>query len=161
MLAPVGAERLRVLDLYVDADACPVKEEICRVAKRYQLNVTFVSNARMRIPDQAAVRLVVVGDQFDAADQWIVEHLSRDDIVVTTDIPLAAQCVKGGARVLAPSGQPFTDANVGGALATRELMRDLRAEGLISGGPPPFGTKDRSRFLDRLDALIRQIQRAQ
>ena len=131
------------------------------MAKRYQLNVTFVSNARMRIPDQTAVRLVVVGDHFDAADQWIVEHISRDDIVVTTDIPLAAQCVKGGAWVLAPSGQPFTDANVGGALATRELMRDLRAEGLISGGPPPFRPKDRSRFLERLDALIRQIQRAQ
>lgn len=148
-----------MLNLYIDADACPVKGEVCRVAKRYHLNVTFVSNSWMRIPAQEAVELVVVGDQFDAADQWIVEHATKDDIVVTSDIPLASLCVKNGARVLAPSGQPFSAANVGGALATRDLMKDLRAEGLVSGGPPPFQTRDRSRFLERLDQLIQQIKR--
>ena len=149
------------MNLYIDADACPVKQEVCKVAKRYGLNVTLVANSWMRIPGQEAVKLVVVGDQFDAADQWIVEHISKDDIVVTSDIPLASLCVKGGARVLAPSGQLFTDSNVGGVLATRELMKDLRAEGLVSGGPPPFQARDRSRFLERLDQLIRQIKRGQ
>ncbi len=148
-----------MLELYIDADACPVKQEVCKVAKRYHLNVTFVSNSWMRIPDQAAAKLVVVGDQFDAADQWIVEHVTLDDIVVTADILLASLCVKGGARVLAPSGHQFSDANVGSAVATRDLMKDLRAEGLVSGGPPPFAARDRSRFLERLDNLIRQIER--
>jgi len=148
-----------VLDLYIDTDACPVKQEICKVAKRYGLKVTFVANSWMRMPEQEGLKLVVVGDQFDAADQWIVEHVSKDDIVVTADIPLASLCVKAGARVLAPSGQLFSAANVGGALATRDLMKDLRAEGLVSGGPPPFAARDRSRFLERLDQLIRQIQR--
>lgn len=150
-----------MLDLYIDTDACPVKQEICKVAKRCQLKVTFVANSWMRIPEQAGMKLVVVGDQFDAADQWIVEHITKDDIVVTADIPLASLCVKGGARVLAPSGHPFTNANVGGALATRDLMKDLRAEGLVSGGPAPFGPRDRSRFLERLDQLIQQIKRGQ
>ena len=149
-----------MLDLYIDTDACPVKQEICKVAKRYHLSVTFVANSWMRISDQEGARLVVVGDQFDAADQWIVDHVSKDDIVITADIPLASLCVKAGARVLAPSGQLFTSANVGGALATRDLMKDLRAEGLVSGGPPPFEARDRSRFLERLDQLIRQIKRA-
>lgn len=149
-----------MLELYVDADACPVKQEVCKVAKRLRLNVTFVSNSWMRIPVQEGANLVVVGDQFDAADQWIVEHIAKDDIVVTADIPLASLCVKGGARVLAPSGHMFTNANVGGSLATRDLMVDLRAEGLVRGGPPPFGPKDRSRFLEKLDQVIRQIQRA-
>jgi uncharacterized protein len=148
------------LDIYVDTDACPVKQEICKVARRHRLNVTFVSNSWMRMPDQEAAKLVVVGDQFDAADQWIVEHASQDDIVVTADVPLASLCVKRGARVLAPSGRPFSDANVGGALAMRDLMKDLRAEGLVSGGPPPFEARDRSRFLERLDHLIRQVKRA-
>ncbi len=148
-----------MLDLFIDTDACPVKPEICRVAKRYRLNVTFVSNSWMRVAEQEGVKLVVVGDQFDAADQWIVEHVGKDDIVVTADVPLASLCVKRGARVLAPSGHPFTDANVGGALATRDLMKDLRAEGLVSGGPPPFGARDRSRFLERLDQLIQQLKR--
>jgi uncharacterized protein YaiI (UPF0178 family) len=160
-----GPDRTRkedeVLDIYIDADACPVKQEICKVARRYHLNVTFVSNSWMRMAEQEGVKLVVVGDQFDAADQWIVEHISRDDIVVTADIPLASLCVKGGARVLAPSGHPFSVANVGAALATRDLMKDLRAEGLVSGGPPPFAARDRSRFLERLDQLIQQIKRVQ
>lgn len=149
-----------MLDLYIDADACPVKQEICKVAKRCHLSVTFVSNSWMRVPEQPEVELVVVGDEFDAADRWIVEHAASDDIVVTSDIPLAAFCLKKGARVLSPSGHLFTDANVGGALATRELMKDLRAEGLVSGGPPPFAAKDRSHFLERLDHIIGQIKRA-
>ncbi len=149
-----------MLDIYIDADACPVKQEIFRVAKRYHLNVTLVSNSWLRIPPQDAVKLVIVSDQFDAADKWIVEHISTDDIVITTDIPLASLCIRGGARVLAPSGHLYTDANVGAALATRDLMKDLRAEGLISGGPPPFGARDRSNFLERLDQLIQKIKRA-
>ncbi len=148
-----------MLDLYIDADACPVKQEVCKVAKRYHLKVTFVSNSWMRIPEQESVKLVVVSDQFDAADQWIVEHITKDDIVVTADILLASLCVKGGARVLAPSGHEFSEANVGSAVATRDLMKDLRAEGLTSGGPPPFAARDRSRFLERLDNLIRLIER--
>jgi uncharacterized protein len=149
-----------VLKLYIDTDACPVKEEICRVARRYRLHATFVSNSRMRIPKQEAVVLVVVGDQSDAADRWIVEHVSRDDIVVTADIPLASLCVKSGARVLTPSGQVYSDANIGDALATRDLMKGLRAEGFVSGGPAPFAARDRSRFLERLDQLIQQIKRS-
>lgn len=149
-----------MLELYIDTDACPVKQEILKVAKRHSLRVTFVANSWMRIADQEGVRLVVVGDQFDAADQWIVEHVTRDDIVITTDIPLASLCVRGGARVLAPSGQLYTADNVGGALATRDLMKDLRAEGLVAGGPPPFAARDRSRFLERLEQLVRQLQAA-
>ena len=149
-----------MLEIYVDADACPVKQEASKVAKRYRLNVTFVSNSWMRIPEEKIDKLVVVDGQFDAVDDWIVEHITRDDIVVTTDILLASRCVKGGAQVLAPTGYVFTEANIGQAVATRELMRGLREAGTLSGGPPPFQKEDRSRFLQNLDLIIQNIKHA-
>lgn len=140
--------------LYVDADACPVKSEVVKVAERHGLPVVFVANAWMTVPRGPRVRVEVVSGAFDAADDWIVEQVRRDDVVVTADIPLAARCLKLGARVLGPSGKPFTDDNIGNALAQRELMADLRAYG-VGGGPPPFGPKDRSRFLQELESAVR------
>jgi len=148
-----------LLDIYVDADACPVKQEVCRVAKRYQLNVIFVSNSQMRIPDQEGVQLVVVDEQLDAADDFIVENVTKDDVVVTADIPLASRCIKSGAQVIGPNGRLFSNANIGEALATRNLMYELREAGSITGGPPPFQKRDRSQFLQRLDQIIQSIKR--
>lgn len=134
-----------MLDIYVDADACPVKPEVCRVAVRYGLNVTFVANSSMRLPDLGSPRLKVVGGSFDAADDWIVDHLTEGDIVVTADIPLASRSIETGASVLGPSGKPFTPENIGDLLATRNLLADLRGGGEILGGPPPFRRRtDRS-----------------
>jgi hypothetical protein len=144
--------------IYVDADACPVKAETVKVAERHGLPVVFVANAWLAVPRAPRVRVQVVPGAFDAADDWIVEHLQRNDVVVTTDIPLASRCLKLGARVLRPSGKPFTDDNIGDALATRELMTDLRAYG-VGGGPPPFGPKDRSRFLDALELVLRDAKK--
>jgi hypothetical protein len=143
---------------YVDADACPVKAETVKVAERHGLPVVFVANAWLAVPRAPRVRVQVVPGAFDAADDWIVEHLQRNDVVVTTDIPLASRCLKLGARVLRPSGKPFTEDNIGDALATRELMTDLRAYG-VGGGPPPFGPKDRSRFLDALELVLRDAKK--
>ena len=148
-----------MLDIYVDADACPVKQEVCRVAKRYQLNVIFVSNSQMRIPDQEGVQLVVVDEQLDAADDFIAENVIKDDIVVTADIPLASRCIKSGAQVIGPNGRLFSNANIGEALATRNLMYELREAGSITGGPPPFQKRDRSQFLQNLDQIIQSIKR--
>jgi len=148
-----------VLHIFVDADACPVKEEVYRVARSYLLEVTLGSNSWMRTPDDRRVRLELVEGGFDAADDWIVEHAQRDDVVITADIPLASRCLKLGARVLGPSGKPFTEDNIGNALATRELMADLRAYG-VGGGPPPFGPKDRSRFLEALELVVREAKKA-
>ena len=149
-----------MLEIYVDADACPVKVEVCRVAKRHQLNVTFVSNSRMRVPEQAGVKLVVVQGNFDAADDWIVEHVSKDDIVVTSDIHLASRCIKGGGRVLEPNGRIFSEANIGQALSTRDLMAELRDAGAITGGPRPFQPRNRSDFLQGLDRILQGIKRS-
>ncbi len=149
-----------MLEIYVDADACPVKSETGKVAKRHGLKVTYVSNSWMRVPAEWEGRLVVVDGQLDAADDWIVDRLTTDDIVVTTDILLAARCVKAGAQVLAPTGHIFTEANIGEAVATRELMRGLRESGTVSGGPPPFQKEDRSRFLQNFDQIIQNIKRA-
>lgn len=148
-----------MLNVYVDADACPVKPEVCKVARRYGLNVTFVSNTRMRIPDPGISTLVVVDGRFDAADDWIVAHVVTDDIVVTADIPLAHRCIGKGAAVIGPGGRSFTEENIGQAMAVRELMADLREAGSITGGPPPFQKKDRSRFLHGLDQVIQAIKR--
>ena len=148
-----------MLSIYVDADACPVKGEVYRVALRYRLEVTIVSNSYMRIPDRGVVRLVVVGDDFDAADNWIVEHAGAGDIVITADIPLAARCLQVGAKVLGPRGEPFTDDNIGDVLATRNLLADIREYEEIGGGPPPFQQKDRSLFLQRLDEMVQAIKR--
>ena len=148
-----------MLDIYVDSDACPVKQEVCRVAKRYRMNVTFVSNSRMRFPDQEGVKLVVVDGQLDAADDFIVENVTKDDIVVTADIPLAFKCIKSGAQVIGPTGRLFSIDNIGEALATRNLLSELREAGSITGGPPPFQKRDRSRFLQSLDKIVQSIKR--
>jgi uncharacterized protein YaiI (UPF0178 family) len=148
-----------VLTIFVDADGCPVKEEIYRVARRHGLGATIVANARMRIPEEDRFTLVVVGDRFDAADDWIVEHCDRDDIVISGDIPLASRCLQKGAVVLDQRGGMFTEDNIGDALANRELLSHLRNLGTITGGPSPFDARDRSRFLHRLDEAIRTIRR--
>ena len=142
--------------ILVDADACPVKDEIYRVAFRRNVPVRVVSNARLRIPDHPLVERIVVSDGFDAADDWIVEQASAADVVITADILLADRCLKAGATVLSPTGKPFTNASIGGALATRSIMADLRVGGDVVGGPAPFAKADRSRFLQALDeALVR------
>ena len=146
-------------EIYVDADACPVKPEVCKVARRYRLNVTLVANARMRIADPDVARLVIVDGDFNAADDWIVAQVATGDIVVTADIPLASRCVKRGARVLGPTGYEWSDTNVGQALATRDLLAELRDAGAMLGGPPPFQPRDRSRFLQNLDLMIQNLQR--
>jgi len=148
-----------MLDIFVDADGCPVKDEVYRVARRHGLGATVVSNARMRIPEEDRITLVVVGDRFDAADDWIVEHAGRDDIVISADIPLASRCLKKGAVVLDQRGGEFTEDNIGAALAGREISAHLRDLGNLTGGPPPFSARDRSRFLHRLDEAIRTIRR--
>lgn len=140
--------------LYVDADACPVKAEAVKVAVRHGLAVTFVANSWMQLPRGPRIRMQVVSGAFDAADDWIIARLVPGDIVVTADIPLASSALKRGALVLGPGGKPFTDDNIGNALATRELMADLRAYG-VGGGPPPFGPRDRSRFLQALELIVR------
>lgn len=145
--------------IFVDADACPMKEEIYRVACRYRLGVTLVANTWMRIPEGDWLHLEVVPDQFDAADDWIVQHVSANDLVVTTDIPLAARCLEKGASVLGNSGVPFDENTIGEACAMRELMADLRNTGEMTGGPPPLTDRDRSRFLQAMDRILQQTLR--
>ena len=148
--------------ILVDADACPVKEEIYRVAWRHEVPVKIVSNSRLRVPDHALIERVLVSDGFDAADDWIAEAANARSIVVTSDILLADRALKAGATVLAPNGKPFTMASIGPAIATRAIMADLRAgagsEGI--GGPPPFSKADRSQFLQALDAALVRLGRA-
>ena len=148
-----------MLNIYVDADACPVKSEVYRVADRYCLEVTLVANSRMRIPKEARVALKVVGDGLDVADDWIADQAEPGDIVVTADIPLASRCIKKGARVIAPTGKPFTEDNIGSAVAGRDLMAGLRSAGEITAGPPPLQKRDRSRFLQQLENAIQAIRR--
>ncbi len=148
-----------MISIYVDSDACPVKPEVMRVAKRYGLSVTFVSNAWMRLPEDWGAKMVVVEGQFDAADDWIVEHVATNDVVVTADIPLAHRCIKAGARVIGPKGQLYTDLNIGNVLATRDLLHVLRGGGDNMGGPAPFQKEDRSRFLQELDQIIQNIKK--
>jgi uncharacterized protein YaiI (UPF0178 family) len=142
-------------EVFVDADGCPVKKEIYRVAGRHGLDVTLVSNSRMQVPGERWIRLVVVSGGFDAADDWIVEHAAAGDVVVTADIPLADRCLKKGVRALTPTGKVFTQDSIGEAMANRELLSYLREMGTITGGPAPFSPKDRSRFLHELDQLIK------
>ena len=142
--------------ILVDADACPVKDEVYRVAFRRGVAVRVVSNMRMRVPDHVLVERVVVSDAFDAADDWIAEQAGAKDVVITGDILLADRCLKAGATVIGHNGKPFTNASIGGALATRSIMADLRVGGDVIGGPAPFVKADRSRFLQALDeALVR------
>ncbi len=149
-----------MLDIYIDADACPVKQEIYRVATRYGLDVILVSNSWMRLPESSRIKLVVVDKGADVADDWIVENVAPNDIVVSGDIPLASRCLKKGALVIGNTGRPFTDDNIGNALSLRNLLADLREQGVMTSGPKPFSKKDRSRFLQALDEAIVKIQRA-
>ncbi|MBA3667591.1 MAG: YaiI/YqxD family protein [Sphingomonas sp.] len=142
--------------ILVDADACPVKDEIYKVAWRRGVAVTVVSNMRMRVPDHPLIERMVVSDAFDAADDWIAEQADAKTVVITGDILLADRCLKAGATVIGHNGKPFTVASIGGAIATRAIMADLRAGGDVVGGPAPFAKADRSRFLQALDeALVR------
>lgn len=147
--------------ILVDADACPVKEEIYRVAERRKVPVSVVSNSAFRVPVGPLVERVVVDGDFDAADDWIAERADASSVVVTGDILLADRCLKAGATVVAPNGRPFTRASIGGAIATRAIMADLRAGmGEPVGGPAPFAKTDRSRFLQALDEALVRLERA-
>jgi uncharacterized protein len=148
------------LAIYVDADACPVKPEVYRVAARHGIKVHVVANSFMQVPRDPMIERVIVGAGFDAADDWIAERARRGAIVITADIPLASRCVKAGADVIGPTGKPFSEASIGMALATRNLMEDLRAMGDVTGGPKPFSPKDRSAFLSALDVAVNRLKRA-
>jgi uncharacterized protein len=145
--------------IFVDADACPVKPEIYRVAERHGIKVFVVANSVMSIPSAPWIERVIVGDGPDAADDWIAERAERGDIVVTADIPLASRGVKAGASVIGPTGRAFTEASIGETLATRNLMDDLRSSGMNTGGPKPFTPRDRSAFLSALDLAITRLKR--
>ena len=144
------------IQIYVDADACPVKEEAVRVADRHRLPIHFVSNAYMRLPVGIDVRREIVSAGPDAADDWIAEHANHGDIVITSDIPLAERCLDVGAQVIGPTGKPFTADNIGMGMAMRTLSRDLRESGAISGAGSAFSNKDRSRFLEALELAVRR-----
>ena len=146
------------IHILVDADACPVKDEIYRVAERYGIKVLIVANSYMRIPRDQPIELVVVSADFDAADDYIAERANDSSIVITADILLADRCIKSGATVIGNSGKLFTENSIGGAIATRAIMADLRAGGDAIGGPPPFSKADRSRFLQTLDQAIVQLK---
>ncbi len=147
--------------IYVDADACPVKDEIYRVAERHGVPVSVVAGNFIRVPNDPMIERIAAGAGMDAADDWIAERAGQGDIVITSDIPLASRCVKTGAEVIAPNGKPFTEASIGMTLAVRNLMTDLRSSGEVTGGPRSFQSRDRSAFLSALDQTIRRIQRAQ
>jgi len=146
--------------LYIDADACPVKDEVYRVADRYQLKVYVVSNSWIRVPPNPLVEQVVVDAGPDIADDWIAERAGRGDIVITADIPLADRALKAGAQALHPTGRPFTPDSIGSALASRMVGEHLRSMGEITGGPKPFGPNDRSKFLQALDTAVVKAKRA-
>jgi uncharacterized protein YaiI (UPF0178 family) len=157
-MRPADGDEPRIR-IFVDADACPVKAETYRVAERYGLNVYVVSNAPIAVPRDPRIERVVVSDAFDAADDWIAERAGADDIVITADIPLADRCLKAGAAVIGSTGVPFTAASIGMAMASRELMANLRTMGEITGGPKPMAPRDRSRFLSALDEAVQRLRR--
>lgn len=152
-----------MIRILVDADACPVKEEVYKVAFRHAVPVTIVSNSPIRVPPHDLIDRVVVSDGFDAADDWIAERANKGAVCITADILLADRCLKAGATVLAPNGKPFTTSSIGSAIATRAIMADLRAGGdsigTQIGGPPPFSKTDRSRFLSALDETLVRLKR--
>ncbi len=150
---------MSTIRILVDADACPVKDEVYRVAFRHEVAVRVVSNAFLRVPAHPLVERVVVSDAFDAADDWIAEQAGARDVVITADILLADRCLKAGAAVIAPNGKPFTANSIGAAVATRAIMADLRAGGDAIGGPAPFSKADRSRFLSALDEAVVRLLR--
>ena len=145
--------------IFVDADACPVKAEVYRVADRYGLKVFVVANSFMNVPSSDMIERVIVNDGPDAADHWIAERAGPSDIVITADIPLAGRCVRLGATVIGSTGKPFTDDLIGMALATRNLLTDLRSAGATTRGPPPLSRQDISRFLSALDLAVVKLQR--
>jgi uncharacterized protein YaiI (UPF0178 family) len=145
--------------IFVDADACPVKNEVYRVAERYSLKVFIVANSFMAVPRSDMIERVIVSEGPDMADDWIVERAGENDIVITADIPLAARCVKKGSSVIGPTGKPFTDDSIGMVLATRDLLTDLRSAGAITRGPPPLSRQDISRFLSALDLVVTRLKR--
>jgi len=155
------AERENIICVFIDADACPVREEVYKVAYRLQVPVRVVANSYMRIPRHELITMHVVNDHMDAADDYIAERAHELSVVVTADIPLADRCIKAGSIVLAPNGKPFTEAMIGNALATRALMADLRsgATGDNLGGPKAFTNADRSRFLSSLDEALNRLKR--
>ncbi len=148
------------IEIYVDADACPVKAEVYRVAERYGVKVFVVSGQLVAIPQSPLVERAIVGDKFDAADDWIAERAHPKSIVVTADIPLAQRALAVGATVIGNTGKPFTKDSIGMAMASRELMSQLRAMGEITGGPKPMAGKDKSRFLSALDEAVNRLKRA-
>jgi uncharacterized protein len=145
--------------IFVDADACPVKEEVYRIAERHGLRVYVVANSPIQVPRDGMVERVTVATGLDAADDWIAERADPTVIVVTNDTPLAGRCLKAGAKVIAANGRAFTDSSIGMALAMRDLMADLRDSGHVGGGPPAFSPRDRSAFRSALDQAIRRLQR--
>jgi uncharacterized protein len=158
MTAKLGEDK--PIEIFVDADACPVKDEVYRVAGRYGLKVYVVTNGGVRAPGVPMIELVVVAQGPDVADDWIAERARRGDVVVTADIPLAHRCLQAGAEVIGPTGRAFTTSSIGAALATRGIMEHLRSTGETTGGPKPFAPADRSRFLSALDQAINRSIRA-
>jgi uncharacterized protein YaiI (UPF0178 family) len=148
-----------MIRILVDADACPVKDEIYKVAFRHAVSVVIVSNSPIRVPRHDLIERVLVSDAFDAADDWIAERASAQTLCITGDILLADRCLKAGSVVIAPNGKPFTPSSIGGAIATRAIMADLRAGGEAIGGPRPFSPSDRSRFLSALDEALVRLKR--
>ncbi len=147
------------MEIYIDADGCPVKEETYRVAGRHQFKVVVVANKRMHIPLHALFRMEVVSGDPDAADNWIAEHIQPGDICITADIPLADRCLKVQAAAISPRGEEWTEDNIGDAIATREIMKGLREMGEARGGPPPMSPRDRSEFLSGLERVIQRLKR--
>jgi hypothetical protein len=150
-----------LIEIFVDADGCPVKDETYVVATRYGVPITLVANSRIGFPPGCGIELVVVGQGPDAADDWIAEHVRRGDVVVTSDLPLAGRCLAAGARVLGTTGRVFSEDSIGELLATRDLKTRLREAGVMSGGPPPVSARDRSRFASKLDELVSRALREQ
>ena len=147
------------MKIYVDADACPVKAEVVRVAERHELSVVFVANSWMRLPEGRLVERIVVEEGADAADDWIAPNIGQGDIAVTADIPLASRCIKAGGKAIGPTGKPFSDANIGMALAMRDLMSDLRESGEVKGYNAAFSKQDRSKFLQALEQAVQDTKR--
>jgi hypothetical protein len=156
----VAEDAQNAIEIYIDADACPVKTEIYRVAERHKLKVFVVANSYIATPREDWIKRILVDATPDAADDWIADRAARGAIVITSDIPLASRCVKANADVIAPTGKAFTQASVGEALATRNLLDALRSQGELTGGPKPFSSRDRSAFLSALDLAIVRLRRS-
>lgn len=153
------ALEITAIRIFVDADACPVKNEIYRVAERYGLRVFIVANSFMNVPRSEMIERVIVPEGPDVADGWIADRAGATDVVITADIPLAGRCVKNGATVISPTGKPFDDNSIGMALGMRDLMTDLRSAGAVTRGPPPLSRQDISRFLSALDLAVTRLKR--